>query len=103
MLDLQQIRENNGVLKRRRNPYQIQRILIDSHNLRQRRRVCVANIRARVRLDADPKVSDSDLHLCSTHDVCGSCHDTRVDLRGVEYRAVFRVVHRYEEYVWYLG
>lgn len=95
---IQQIREHDGIFKRRSNPNQVQWILVDRDNLGQRCRVRVADVRSSSRgLDADSKIPHPNLHRCSSHDV-RCCRDhTRVHLRKVEGRLVSFVVHRNEE------
>jgi len=57
---LQQVGEDNAVLERARDPDQIQRILIHTNLLRQRRCVVATKPPAAVWADADAEVAYSD-------------------------------------------
>lgn len=94
--DLQKIREDDCVLERRRNPDQVQRILVDVDPLRQRCRIVRAQEGA-VSVGAETEVSNAHFQLCLADNVGdGSCH-TGIDLRGIVGGSVFIIVEVDEE------
>ena len=77
--NLQEIREDDGILERRGDPDQVQRILVDVDALRQRGGIVRAQEGA-VCVCAETKVSHAHLELGLADNVRdGGCH-TRVDL-----------------------
>jgi len=92
----QQIRKHNHILKRLRNPYQIERILLHAHPLRQRRRIVTAQPTAIV-VYTDAKVPYSYLQLGVSHDIRNGGGDVGIDLGGRVVWRVGLVVEGYEE------
>lgn len=99
--NIHQIRENDRVLERARDPDEVQRVLIDADLAGERAGVVRAQEGAAVRVDADAEVADADFELGAADDGGDGVGDARVDLGGVEGRWVFLVVERYQEYAGY--
>jgi hypothetical protein len=95
--DSHQVRKDNHVLKLTRQPYQIQRVLVDRHLVRQGRGVVAAQPAAAVRVDADAKVAHARLEVRGADDVADGCVDVVVDLCGVGHGRVVLVVEAEEE------
>lgn len=95
--DDEEVREHNGVLERRRDPHEVERVLVYRHALHERRRVVRADIVAAVFVDADPEVADAHGELRVADDVPDGLRDARVDLLGGVGRRVLFVPHGDEE------
>lgn len=90
--DLHQVWEDNHVLKLARQPYQIQRILIDRHFVGQCRRVVAAEPGPAVRVDADAEVAHASLQVGGPCDVLDGRVHVVVDLGRVRDGDVMLVV-----------
>lgn len=88
MVNSHQVWKDNTILKRRSDPYQIQRILIHGNLCRQTRCVIRAQKCTPVRIYANAKVSYSNLQLRLSNEVRYRCCDAGVDLGGGEVRRV---------------
>lgn len=95
--DDEQVGEDNGVLERRCNPDQVQRVLVHRYPLHQRRRVVGADVVTTVLVDADAKVADAHGELCVADNVCNGCSDSGVDLLGRIGGRILFIPHGNEE------
>lgn len=90
-VNLQEVREDNGILERRGNPDQVQRVLVDVDTLRQRRGIVGAQEGA-VGVCAETEVSHAHLELRLAYNVGDGGRHTRVDLGRVVIGRVVIVV-----------
>ena len=89
--NLQEVREDDGILERRGDPNQVQRILVDVDALRQGGGIVRAQ-KGAVGVCAETEVSHAHLELGLADNVRdGGCH-TRVDLCWIIIRRVVVVV-----------
>jgi hypothetical protein len=88
--DDEQVGEDDGVLESRRDPHQIERVLVDVQVVDERGGVVGADVAAAVSVDADAEVADAHAELGVADNVCDGLRDTGVDLlRGVGGRVLF--------------
>lgn len=90
--DDEEVGKDDGVLERRRYPYQVQRVLVDAHQVSKCRGILIAHPSSTVGSYADAKVSHSDIEIGIPNDVCDCSCDSWVDLCGAEDWWIFLVV-----------
>ena len=95
--DSHQIRKHDIILESIRNPYQIQRVLVDTDLLRQQRRIVRAQEASSVRIYADAEIPHADLEHGPSYDVGDRGCYTGVDLCRVVGGRVVVVIEVDEE------
>lgn len=95
--NIHEVREHNHVLELARQPYQVERVLVDRDLVGQGGRIVAAQPRAAVRVDADAEVADARLQVGAADDVADGRVDVVVDLRRVGHGRVVLVVDGEEE------